>query len=333
MSFGFQDPQLWLLLIPAGFVLWRAFLRPDRPAAALPFPDAGRAGLEPDRRTRLLSALPGILIAAAAVLLVAAMARPQRLRLLPPVGQEGSAIMLTIDTSGSMRALDFDPKDRMAAAKDAARDFIRHRGSDRIGVTVFADTANLQCPLTSDHAALVDYLGLVEVGMLGGENTAIGEGLITAVNHLRDAPGRTRTVILLTDGRSHVGEIDPITAAQTAKAMGIKVYAVGTATRGQALVPRYDPIRGRVLERIPDDLDEDTLLRISGMTGGRYFRAQNLRELYAVFEAIDRQERPPVALPPRVQRSDLYAWVLIPALLLLAAELALSRTWLLKLPS
>lgn len=327
------SPWLLLLLAPAAFVFWRKYFRPPTPPPAIPFPDSARLeSLAPETSTRVLAALPGALLAAAALLMVLALARPQRLRVLPPAGQEGTDILLAIDTSGSMRALDFNPKDRMSAAKDAAREFIRHRSSDRIGIVVFSGTAQLQCPLTADYAALTDYLDLVEVGMLRTDGTAIGDGLATALNHLKDAPGKTKTVVLLTDGRNNAGEIDPLTAAQTAQSLGIKVYTIGTGAKGPALFPVDDPVFGRRLVRLPEDLDEAALIAIARSTGGEYFRATSMKELYAVYAEIDRLEKAPMKTPPRVQRIDLYAWLLAPALLLLAGEALLSQTWLLTLP-
>ena len=328
---GFGSPQFLLLLIPLGFVLWRKYFRPPEPPPAVPFPEAGFESLEPDASTRLLDRLPAVLIAVGSVLLILALARPQRLRLLPPVGQQGDAIMLVIDVSDSMHALDFNPKDRITAAKDAARDFIRHRVTDRIGITIFASMALLQCPLTTDYAALLDYLDLVDIGIVNPNSTAIGDGLTVAINHLKDAPGENKTIVLLTDGVNNAGDVDPLTAAQVAKTFGIKIYAIGAGAKGPALIPVEDAM-GRHLVRINDELDEGALIALARTTGGEYFRATNVKELYNIYAEIDRLEKPAVPVPPRIQRIDLYTWFLLPALLLLAGEALLSQTVLLTLP-
>lgn len=333
MNFSFQNPQMLLLLLPVGYALYRAYWNPWQPPASIPFPQAAQLeSLEPDSSTLALKSIPRALVSLAACLLVLGLARPQRVQPLPPAGREGSDIMLVIDTSLSMEALDFNPRNRIMAAKEAAKDFIRNRKVDRIGITVFAETAQLQCPLTTDYAALLDFLDLVETGMLKSNGTAIGDGLVTAVNHLKESRGRTRTVILLTDGRSNSGEIDPMTAAQVTKAEDVKVYTIGTGVKGPALIPQNDPVFGRRLVQIPDDLDEASLIAIARITGGEYYRATSMKELFSIYEQIDKLEQPPVDVPIRYIRHDLYAWLLLPALFLLAGEFILTRTILLALP-
>jgi len=332
MTFRFEDPWLLLLVLPAGWLWLQAFFRRGhRPA--LPFPDAHRwQVLETPAGARVRAALPASLLGLAGALLLCALARPQKLAILAPSDQAGTDIMLVIDTSGSMRALDFKPKDRITAAKEAARDFIRNRTNDRIGIVAFAGYALLQCPLTTDYAALSDYIDLVEVGMLRDEGTAIGDAIGTAVNHLLDAPGKSRVIILLSDGRSHGGTVSPLTAAMAAKKAGIRIYTIGTAAVGPAMIPVFDPIRGWTLAQIPEELDEDTMIAIARETGARYFRATNRNELGEIYREIDRMEKTPSATPPRVAARELYGWFLVPAFALLLAEALLSRTVLLTLP-
>jgi len=328
---GFGSPYFLLLFLPVAFVLWRKYVHPPEPPPAVPFPEASFESLEPDAKTQVIDALPSLFIASGLCLLILSLARPQRMRLLPPVGSQGSAIMLVLDVSDSMHALDFNPKDRITAAKDAARDFIRHRSFDRIGIVAFASTALMQCPLTTDYAALMDYLDLVDIGIVNPNSTAIGDGLATAINHLKDAPGDTKTIVLLTDGRNNAGDVDPLTAAQVAKSLGIKIYTIGAGAKGPALFPVEDQM-GRHLVQLPEDMDEGALIAIARTTGGEFFRATSLKELYSIYSEIDRLEKPAVKVPPRIQRTDLYAWCLLPALILLAGEAVLSQTILLTLP-
>lgn len=333
MELSFGTPWLGLLAVPALAALWRHKREQSRRAPTLPFPDASLTrALEPGAWVRFARVLPAALLGLTLACVVAGLARPQRVRFLAPSAAEGTDILLAIDVSRSMLALDFDPKDRMQAAKEAAREFIRRRPSDRIGIAVFAGFALLQCPLTLDHAALLDFLDLVEVGLIKADGTAIGDGLGTAVNHLREAPGKSKTIVLLTDGSNNSGEIDPMTAARAAASYGIKVYTIGTGSRGPTLIPIQDPTFGRKLVRIPDDLDERTMQAIAGLTGGRYFRAENLAQLHEVYADIDRLEKSAAPSPERVQRQDLAAWALLPALMLLLLETVLSRTVLIRLP-
>src|SRR6185295_18326711 len=158
----------------------------------------------------------------------------------------GIDIMIALDTSGSMRALDFNPKDRMMVAKQATKTFISHRQYDRIGLIAFAGIALLQCPLTLDYAALLDFLDQVDVGITTTENTAIGTALASASNHLKRSTAKSRVIILVTDGRSNAGEIDPVTAAKAAASLGIKIYAIGVGIHGQSKIP-VDTVWGKQL--------------------------------------------------------------------------------------
>lgn len=325
-------PYALLLLVPAAAAAAWALLGWKRRQSALPFPASpgfwsSAAGL----RARLTRLLPPALKSAALLLVVFSLARPQRVKSqLRGLGQ-GIDIMLAMDTSLSMSATDFSPN-RLEAAKDTARRFIEGRAEDRIGIVVFGGAPQLSSPLTLDYDALQGVLQTLVPGMTQTDGTAIGDGLVSALNHLKGSEAKSKIIILMTDGRSNTGVIDPVTAAKTAAAMGVKVYTIGTAQRGEALMPFDDPQRGRVMVRIDDDLDEELLTQIAQLTDGRYFRATNLKELQEIYATIDKLEKSRVKLPDVVSRDDIYRpFVLLAALLLLAEE-ALSATWLLRWP-
>lgn len=336
MSFGeFRLEQpLWLLsALPALAAAAYSAAAGPRRQAALGYPGAAALAQVQARAGRaLVRWAPPALKLAALLLAAGALARPQRVAREAAGPTQGIDILLAIDTSMSMRALDFNPLDRMAAAKEAAREFIQNRVSDRIGIVVFGGAPLLSCPLTLDYEALTSFLDGIEAGMTRSDGTAIGDGLASAVGHLKESAAPSKVVILLTDGRSNTGLAPPPTAAKAARTYGIKVYTVGTGRRGQALYPMDHPVLGRQLVPIPDELDEDALLQIAAETGGRYFRAENRAELASIYREIDRLEKHEFEKPEIVSYQDLHPWLLLPASLLLAAELLLSQTLLLKLP-
>ncbi|MBI4347914.1 MAG: VWA domain-containing protein, partial [Elusimicrobia bacterium] len=270
--------------------------------------------------------------ALALALCAVALARPQAVRRQAAGLTEGIDIMLSLDTSTSMRALDFDPMDRMAAAKETAKRFVKGRLTDRIGLVNFGGAAILSCPMTLDYDAVLDSIDAMDAGMTGVEGTAIGEGIAAAVNHLRAGRAASKVLILLSDGRNNAGLIDPLTASRAAASLGIKIYTIGTARRGESIIPLVDPQRGKVLVPIQDDIDEPLMTQVAEATGGRYYRAESLRQLTQIYDEIDRMERVAVDRPETVSFSDLYAWLVIPALLLLTGELVLTRTLLLRIP-
>ncbi|MDE2293254.1 MAG: VWA domain-containing protein, partial [Elusimicrobia bacterium] len=256
---------------------------------------------------------------------------PQAVRRALAGSTQGIDIMLVLDTSESMRALDFDPLDRITAAKQAAEDFIKRRSSDRIGLVVFAGEPLLACPPTLDYDALLSFLHDVKPGMTDSPGTAIGDGLAAALSHLKDSTAKSKVVVLLTDGASNTGLVDPLTAARAAASLGVKVYTIGTGKRGQAMVPVDTPF-GRQLVPIPDDLDEDVLTKMAEATGGRYFRATNVKELSQIYKEIDALEKTSFERPETVSYADLHWYLLVPAALLLGAELVLGQTLLMRLP-
>ncbi|HBB66017.1 MAG: hypothetical protein A2X28_07250 [Elusimicrobia bacterium GWA2_56_46] len=265
------------------------------------------------------------------LLLALALARPQKVERseLPPA--EGVDIMLCLDTSYSMAAEDFTPYNRLDAAKAAAADFIHRRANDRIGMLIFGGVAVLSCPLTLDYQSLLELLNSASINMTRADGTAIGDALITAVNHLKNSKAKSKLIILLTDGRSNVGTItDPVMAAKTALAYGIKIYAIGTATKGPARIPTGNPIQPYAA--INDDLDEATLMEVAATTGGEFYRAGNFLELRKIYEKIDALEKTRFEVKTLVDYTDLYLLFLIPALVLASLIFILEKTYLRTIP-
>ncbi|MBI4802969.1 MAG: VWA domain-containing protein [Elusimicrobia bacterium] len=267
----------------------------------------------------------------ALILLALALARPQKIEKgdIPPA--EGIDIMMCMDTSYSMVALDFDPYNRLDAAKNAAADFVRKRGNDRIGMVVFGGLAVLACPLTLDYQSLLEFIDSTRINMTNAEGTAIGDALITSVNHLKNSKAKSKVIILLTDGRSNVGIItDPVMAARTAQAYDIKIYAIGTATKGKAKFPTGNPFQPYAT--MDDDLDEPTLLELAARTGGEFYRAENYAELQQIYDRIDSLEKTKFEVKSHTNYTDVYLVFLAPAMALLLLLFILEKTFLRTIP-
>jgi Ca-activated chloride channel family protein len=320
-----------LLLAPLAWAVAAAALRWGR-SAALGYP-AGEKTLSapPSRRARLARAVPALLPAAALTLAAVALSRPQSVRALAGDDGRGVDIVLAIDSSLSMSAEDLSPT-RMEAAKALAAAFVTGRVSDRIGLVTFGGAPLLACPPTTDYDALRERLSDLSPGMTKSDGTALGDGLISAAARLKDAAAKSKVIVLLTDGRSNTGAVDPNTAAKAVASYGIKVYAIGTAGRGPATMTVDDPRQGRVRVQIGDDLDEELLAQIAQMTGGKSYRAQTRGQLAKVFAEIDSLEKSEVKRPPVVAVADHHSAPLAAAALLLLAESALSATLLLRWP-
>jgi len=263
--------------------------------------------------------------------LVVALARPQSGHSEVTVSTEGVDVMLALDTSGSMRAEDIQPGNRLAAARTVARRFVEARPYDRTGLVVFASQAFTQCPLTLDHAVLLRLIDQVNFGMVE-DGTAIGVALACAVNRLRSSPAKSKVVVLLTDGRNNMGSIDPLTAARVAQSYGVKVYTVGVGVEGMALYPVDDPVMGRRYERLESDVDEGVLRKIADITGGRYYRATSGHELSAIYDEINRLEKSRIDERVTMEYNDLGSRLCALALVLVGLEQLLRQTVWLKVP-
>jgi Ca-activated chloride channel family protein len=238
---------------------------------------------------------------------------------------EGIDIMIASDISGSMLAEDFQPN-RLEAGKNIAIDFIKNRPDDRIGLVIFSGESFTQCPLTIDHDVLINLYKDVKFGMID-DGTAIGMGLATAVNRLKDSPTKSKVIILLTDGSNNMGSIPPLTAAEIAKQFDIRVYTVGIGTHGFAPYPVQTP-DGIQYQRMPVDVDEVTLGKIADITGGKYFRATDNHTLENIYQQIDKLEKAKIDVTQYHKKTELFLPFALIALFFLSLEFLLKNTWL-----
>jgi Ca-activated chloride channel family protein len=270
----------------------------------------------------------------ALVLLIIALARPQSGTKASEVLTEGIDIMLCLDTSGSMQALDFKWKNerhnRLEVVQKVVGDFIKERTNDRIGMVVFGEEAFTQCPLTLDYGVLLNFLDQVDIGM-AGDSTAVGSALATCVNRLKERESKSKVIILLTDGRNNAGSISPQTAAEIAKTFDIKVYTVGVGTEGE--VPfLVDTLFGKKYMYQRVDLDEETLEEIAVITGGSYFKATNTEALEEIYKKIDKLEKTKVEVKEYMEYEELFGWFLLAGLLCILLEVILRNTRFRKIP-
>jgi Ca-activated chloride channel homolog len=269
--------------------------------------------------------------------LILALARPQITRTENTVRASGVDIVVALDLSGSMESEDFEIKgrrvNRLVVAKDTIATFIEKRPSDRIGLVAFAGRAYIAAPLTLDHGFLQNNLQRLNLHTIE-DGTAIGSGLSAAVNRLRDVRSKSKIVILMTDGQNNAGKIPPLTAAEAAKALDVKVYTIGVGIRGMAPTPvGRNPFTGKlVFEPRPVDIDEDTLTAVAEKTGGKYYRADSTDTLRKIYDEIDRFEKTEAVMKKFVQREEKFLWFAVPGVFLLILEVILASTVWRRLP-
>jgi Ca-activated chloride channel family protein len=271
--------------------------------------------------------------ALALILIVFALARPQAGAVIENISSYGVDMVIALDISGSMRAEDFTPSNRLEVAKRTAWSFIEWRSADRIGLVAFAGLATTRCPLTLDHEMLRQFLDMVDFAPPDQDGTALGMGLASAVNRLRESKARSKIVVLVTDGVNNQGEIGPKAAAEAARALGVKVYAIGVGTEGEAPIPMPRGPAGKVQRvTMKVEIDEQLLQEVAESTDGRYYRATSSEELREIFAAIDELEKTEIESKVRILYSELFYWLLLPALLLLLLERALAATRARRIP-
>lgn len=323
----FASPYyLWLLsaLVPMiAYYVWRTL----QGGASIQISSVEGVVRAPKTVRYWLRHLPFVLRLAALALLIVALARPQDVERLSRTNTEGIDIMLAIDVSGSMLARDFRP-DRITAAKEVAGSFIADRYGDRIGLVAFAGEAFTQSPLTTDQGTLQTLLARIRSGLIE-DGTAIGNGLATAINRLRESEAKSKVIILLTDGVNNRGEIAPVMAAEIAKEQGIRVYTIGVGSRGTAPTPAIDMFGNMTFVQAKVEIDEKTLQEIADATGGRYFRATDNEKLRAIYDEINRLEKSKVEVADFTTYTEEYLRWVLAALALLAVEF-LIRTLILK---
>jgi Ca-activated chloride channel family protein len=329
----FLQPEWFWLLIPLAIVmLWRGR---RGPVAAIEYPDISLAReIARDSRSRMgrwLWLLPIL----AGALMITGLARPQRLHERTEVTANGIDIVLGLDVSGSMQALDFaidnQRINRITVVKSVVSKFIDERPSDRIGIIAFAGVPYLVSPLTLDHDWLQQNLERVDIGAVD-DGTAIGSAIAAGVNHLRMTPAKSKVLILLTDGMNNTGKISPIAAAEAAKSMGVKIYTIGVGVRGKAPIPVRDDA-GRVhVIMATVDVDEKALQAVADETSGRFYRATDTDSLRKIYEQINQFEKSAQTVQKFAHSEELYPRALIPALAILGVGIVLQLTWFRRLP-
>ncbi|HEX2920572.1 MAG TPA: VWA domain-containing protein [Bacteroidales bacterium] len=322
---SYDQPLFLYLLLIVPVIVAFYILRQQKANASLRMP-----GMEPFRNAQktfryylrhVLFAFRVIAIS----LLIIVLARPQATDRFQNTTTEGIDIVLALDISGSMLARDFKP-DRLEASKNVATEFISGRPYDRIGLVVFSGESFTQCPLTTDHAVLINLLREIQSGMIE-DGTAIGMGLATSVNRIKDSEAKSKVIILLTDGVNNRGEIAPVTAADIAKTFGIRVYTIGVGTMGTAPYPVQTPF-GMQYRDMPVEIDEAILKEISSITGGKYFRATGNDKLLQVYSEIDKLEKSIIDVRQFSRKEERFLLPAIIAFCLIAIEIVLRNTFL-----
>ena len=330
MIYRFADPLYLLLLAIVPLLGYWYAVRGRTQVGTMRYSSLApikRADLS--RSGRYRHAVFGLRAVAIAALIVA-FARPQTGVSAETVTTEGIDIVLALDLSGSMLAEDIEPN-RIEAAKQVAIDFVRGRRNDRIGLVVFAGDAFTQAPLTLDYGVVTTLLEQLEVGIIE-DGTAIGMGLATAVKRLQNSEAESKVIVLLTDGRNNRGQIDPVTAAQAARALDVRIYAIGAGTQGIARVPIDDPVFGRRYGQMRVDIDEPTLQETAAVTGGRYFRATDRESLQRIYDEIDLLETTEIDVEEFTRYGELFHVPLLFGVGVLLLEAGLRRTVLRSLP-
>lgn len=325
---NFARPLVLLLLLAIPLVwIWRT----KRPRVIARYSDVEPLS-DPGLQRRWIGKVPPILRSLAIGVWILAAAGPRIGEGVSEITSEGIAIVLAIDVSSSMLAEDFTPSNRLDVAKEQSIAFIRGRTFDRIGLVLFAAEALTQVPITVDYAVLEEYVNRSRVGELE-DGTAIGTAIATAANRLRRAPGISKVIVLLTDGESNRGTIDPRTAAEAAGKLGIRLYTVGVGTDGEARMPiGRGPLGQTRYQTLPVQIDEQLLRDVASVTGGRYFRATDAETLNRIFRQIDELEKTPVTVTRYTDFDETYEPFILFGFAMLVLELLLSATVVVRVP-
>jgi len=325
----FNNPEyLFLLLLLIPMVFWYVW-ELHKSDASLQISSHQKLAQFPKSRKIKFLHVPFILRILSISLIILALARPQASNSWRTENTEGIDIMMAMDISGTMMAEDLKPN-RLEASKSVASEFILSRPNDNIGLVVFAGESFTQCPLTVDHAVLVNLFNGVNYGMIE-DGTAIGLGLANAVNRIKDSKAKSKVIILLTDGSNNRGDIAPITAAEIAKTFGIRVYAIGVGSYGIVNVPVQTPI-GLQYQQMESEFDEKSLQEIAAMTGGQYFRATDNSKLRKIYQEIDQLEKTKISVKEFSKKNEQFFLFSLIALILLITEVLLRNTVLRRIP-
>lgn len=323
-----QPAFFYLLLLFIPLIIWYIY-RNRNAFATISMSNLSRFGQGGRNLKYYLRHMPFILRMLALALLITALARPQTTNRWKKTSTEGIDIMMALDISGTMQAQDLHPN-RLDAAKNVATEFISGRPYDRIGLVVFSSQSFTQCPLTTDHAALINLLRDVRFGMIE-DGTAIGLGLANAVNRLKDSKAISKVVILLTDGINNTGSISPLTAAEIAKNFGIRVYTIGVGTEGKAPMP-VQTVFGTQYQYFDVQIDEGTLRQIASLTGGKYYRATDNQKLKQIYTSIDKLEKSKIDTREFSKKEEAYLAFALAAVALFVVELFMRMFVLRNIP-
>ena len=331
MIFRFTAPFLLILLIILPVILYVYFGRRKGHQTPIRFSDTKLfAAVKPTARVRQRHIVV-ILRVLALTLIILASARPQAGTVKHEVTAEGIDIMLVLDISSSMKAEDFRPENRLGVAKGVIKDFVSGRTNDRIGLVVFSKQAFTQCPLTLDYGVLISFLEDVDFGLLE-DGTAIGLAIANGLNRLRNSKAESKIMILLTDGVNNAGFPDPLPAAEMARTLGVKIYAVGVGKPGKAPYPIHDPIFGKRYRYLPEQIDEEMLKKIGEMTGGLYFRAKTPEMLAEIYDQISALEKTEIKSEQYTRYRELFSLFALSGLGVFFLELLLTHTRFRRIP-
>ncbi len=330
----FAHPWLLLLLLLLPLLAWLKGRRGVPPAFVYSSVQLVR-GMQNITRSRpggWLMSLRWLVLA----LFIVALAQPRLTKSQTTVKASGIDIVAALDMSGSMISEDFvvhgERVSRFDMARSVLKSFIDKRPNDRIGLVLFASQAYIATPLTLDHDYLQADLDRLQIGDINQNATAIGDGLSTAINRLRDLKAKSKIIILMTDGQNNSGKIDPLLAAEAAAALKIKVYTVGIGERGEAPMPARDMFGRKVYQMVPVDIDEDTLQKIAAKTGGKYYRADNAEKFQQIYDEINKLEKTEAVINKYTQFTELFPWLVGAGAALLLIELVLAQTAFRRLP-
>ncbi len=327
----FANPLFLILLFTIPLFIWDYFRRSKAREASVVFSDTSIIKTIPPGFRVKYRNLPMILKMIAIFILILALARPQAGQKEEEIITEGIDIIITLDTSSSMKAEDFKPQNRLGAAKEVIEDFIKSRRNDRIGLVVFARYSFTQCPLTLDYGVLLELLEKIGIGMTE-DGTAIGTAIANSVNRLRDSDAKSKVIILLTDGINNAGKLDPITAAKAASTLGIKIYTIGAGKPGIALYPVEDPIFGKRYVKMNTEIDEALLEDIANQTNAMYFRAKDEKALKEIYDTISKLEKTEIETKEYANYTELGGYFILAGLIVLILGIVLADTVFRKIP-
>lgn len=327
----FAQPEaliLLLLLLPLALTLARS--QGNRRPRMI-YPGSGPTVSPPRTLKMVLRPLPAVQMLIALALLIVAMARPQSSASERNRVTRGIDIMLAIDVSESMRGMDFDPN-RLERAKAVVKEFIAGRKNDRLGIVIFGRETFTLCPLTQDYQAVETFVDRIDFDLVNGDGTAIGMGLANAINKLKDSEAKSKVVIVLTDGENNSGEIQPITAAEIARQLKVRVYTIGIGSQGLVQIPQRTTGGGWIVTQDFSQIDTATLDAIARMTEGRFFMATDARKLEQIYREIDALERTEIEVSEANLFDEQAHLLILPALALLAMAFAMEEGWLVSFP-